>query len=187
MAVCTLMEGGCTLHLFKAVCLRFGTTETASSLLWRTKDSGVVWELFLLPISTLSCLAHERPAQEYIRGSHKRHLESVLSCRKAMASSFCVYLNANEWNVPVLLEAYYGRRLGCLPVPGSRKQSCQSNLTYSCSWARQGPRCFPYINRCQVSTDMVQIEPHILIWDKVTQTTCLEGNQGKYGSPGGEI
>lgn len=34
--------------------------------------------------------------------------------------------------------------------------------------------------------DTVQIEPHMLFWDKVTQTTCLEGNQGKYGSPRGK-
>lgn len=34
--------------------------------------------------------------------------------------------------------------------------------------------------------DMVQMEPHMLFWDKVTQTTCLEGNQGEYGSPRGK-
>lgn len=33
------------------------------TLLWRTKNSGVVWENFLLFFSTLSRLAHARAAQ----------------------------------------------------------------------------------------------------------------------------
>lgn len=46
----------------------------------------------------------------------------------------------------------------------------------------KGPKCFPYRNLCEVSIDSIQMEPHMRIWDKVTQTTCLEGKQGKRGS-----
>lgn len=146
------------------------------TLLWRTKNSGVVWENFLLLFSTLSCLAHARAAQSVSKELMKDIWKVSPSFWKALASPICVYLDANEWNAPVLLEAHCGRRRGCLPVPGSQKQNCQFHLTCPHSWARQGPKCFPYVSLCEVSYGHGA--------DRATHAVLGQGNSNHM--PGGE-
>lgn len=133
-----------------ALCLWLGQTSTCW-VLWRTRNSGVIWEnvLFFLLRTLLSCSCRSCPG--CIRGAREGHEGSVPLLLKSLAPPICVYLNTNERNVPVLLEAHCGRRQGCLPVPGSQKQSCQFCLTCAHSWARQDPKCFPYVSLCEVS------------------------------------
>lgn len=131
-------------------------------------------------VNTLLSSPHKH-TQGCIRGTHQGQLKTVFFFLQEMprqCQSVCFISNGR--NVTLLLETPCARRHVCRLVAESRAVVCappapQPRLT-----------CPQNVNLCEVSYGHVHTGPLWLFLTNVTQTTCLERNQGKYISPKGK-